>query len=495
MPIQAEEMQEIVKHYENPTIWSIGTHSTLDKLNGLRNYNLRRVVYVPHGRANIYLQVPMVADREVANSEKFMDLPAIVRRDQLFVSDPHDLVRKKHKRWKQAVLLVENYTDLYKKEYMDAVSEMEGMHTVDRGFSTYMAKGDPLCRPIENDFPIPILGKRILLKIENRGGIPRDYYWFAEQARIPTPKSFAGMYKITKRGIRFKEFIDEPMLLKAENAQRELERHFVWASDSKDMEEQIELDVKRGFLSKEVLEYSRLEQIVIGPHANFNFFYSPIWAKENWGSTEKAFASLYKTSIDVARKCLANQFISIDERRETIWDGIRRLPVDIQQKLRNKEKEGSRAPPTFEVTLHSLISVRESLIKDMLWCANNLLLEFLKEEPNGCLPWCLQTLVTWDKVSKFGYKPGLKAEYTIGDEPKTGEDYGIYDAGKAKDLEMHLFVTQDVAVRHGGGANVHMGIGGQYSNAVLGRTTSLGDRYAMEIKNALRKKKLPEIVT
>jgi 5-formaminoimidazole-4-carboxamide-1-beta-D-ribofuranosyl 5'-monophosphate synthetase len=261
------------------------------------------------------------------------------------------------------------------------------------------------------------------------------------------------------------------------------------------MEEQIERDMKSGFLSKEVLEHARLEQIVIGPHANFNFFYSPLWAKEDWGDTEKAFEKLYNVSVDVARNCLANQFISIDERRETIWDGIRRLPVDIQQKLRNKEKTGERAPPTFEVTLHGLISVRESLIKDMLWCANNLLLEFLKHEPYGCLPWCLQTLVTWDKTSKFNYKPGIKTEFTLGDEPKTGEDYGIYDAGKSKNPEMHLFVTQDIAVRHGGGANVHMGIGGQYSNAVLGRTTSLGDRYAMEIRNALEDKRLSEIVT
>jgi 5-formaminoimidazole-4-carboxamide-1-(beta)-D-ribofuranosyl 5'-monophosphate synthetase len=52
-----------------------------------------------------------------------------------------------------------------------------------------------------------------------------------------------------------------------------------------------------------------------------------------------------------------------------------------------------------------------------------------------------------------------------------------------------------VALRHGGGTNVHMGIGSQYANAKYQRTMSMGDRIALEIRRALKNKKLEEIVT
>ena len=60
---------------------------------------------------------------------------------------------------------------------------------------------------------------------------------------------------------------------------------------------------------------------------------------------------------------------------------------------------------------------------------------------------------------------------------------------------MHIPVTQDVALRHGGGTNVHMGVGSQYANAKYLRTMSMGDRIALEIKRGKEKGKLEEIVT
>jgi 5-formaminoimidazole-4-carboxamide-1-beta-D-ribofuranosyl 5'-monophosphate synthetase len=138
-----------------------------------------------------------------------------------------------------------------------------------------------------------------------------------------------------------------------------------------------------------------------------------------------------------------------------------------------------------------MLGMRESLIKDALNCANAFLLACLKYEPLGIIgPWCLQTIITWDKVSKYNYKPVLKSDATLGDVPKTAADYGLYDVSeKAKDIEMHIFVTQDVAVRHGGGANVHMGVGAQYSNAKYKGIMSLGDRTALEIRNVIRENK------
>jgi len=55
--------------------------------------------------------------------------------------------------------------------------------------------------------------------------------------------------------------------------------------------------------------------------------------------------------------------------------------------------------------------------------------------------------------------------------------------------------TQDVALRHGGGTNTHMGIGSQYANAKYQKRMSMGDRIALEIRRAWKDKQLSEIVT
>ncbi|MEM2755031.1 MAG: DUF1297 domain-containing protein, partial [Candidatus Methanomethylicia archaeon] len=172
----------------------------------------------------------------------------------------------------------------------------------------------------------------------------------------------------------------------------------------------------------------------------------------------------------------------------SILDGLKRLPADVQLKLERK------IIPSFEVTFHSMISIRESLLKDVLSCANSFVLTLAKYEPPGIIgAWCLQTLITWDKASNYKYIPKIKIDATLGLESKTPSDYGLYDS--TGDVYMHIPVTQDVALRHGGGTNVHMGIGAQYSNAKYGKAMSMGDRIALEIVRALRDGKLDLIVT
>ena len=88
-----------------------------------------------------------------------------------------------------------------------------------------------------------------------------------------------------------------------------------------------------------------------------------------------------------------------------------------------------------------------------------------------------------------------KLDFTGGAEAKRATDYGLYDIHGEADPYMHIPVTQDVALRHGGGTNVHMGLGAQYANAKYKKRLSTGDRIAMEIKRALKTKQLHELVT
>jgi 5-formaminoimidazole-4-carboxamide-1-(beta)-D-ribofuranosyl 5'-monophosphate synthetase len=458
--IEREEMQEVVKSYEKPIGLNLGSHSALDAWMGQRNHQLRTIIYTTPQRARIYLQNPMVGEPD----EVIEDLASIARRDLIVVKDPADI--KKRADWKSAIVVLENYSDIVK--YVDNLIALECIQVPNRAFSVYVG-GDEHCSVIENKFAVPIVGSRKLLKIENRGEMEKDYYWFAEQAGIPYPKSYE--YEVHKSGMKFKEFIDNPLLLKAEHAHREFEREFIFAADSNDMEEKVKKEMELGNLSRGGLESARVEQIVLGPHANFNFFFSPLDAKKDWGDVDDWYAKLYNASLENARVCLANQFLSIDERRETILDGLKRLPADVQEKIKKV--------PSFEVTCHVPMSLRESLLKDVHRFADAFLLATRKHEPPGIIgAWCLQTLITWEKIG-----PGMAVEY------------GLYDVPKGEEAYMHVPYTQDVALRHGGGTNTHMGIGSQYANAKYQKTMSMGDRIALEIRRAWKNKQLPEIVT
>lgn len=475
--IEVEEMREITKRYKDPLITILGSHSALDIRSGARNYGLRSLIYTTKARAIIYLQ-NLIAGKP---GEYIEDIPSIARRDVVVVNDVKDI--NKNKDWNLAILVLDRYDEILK--FVDDLIELEAIQIPNRAFSVYVG-GDSYCSKIEKEFSVPILGSRKLLKVENRGEIEKDYYWYAEKAGIPTPRAFK--FEVYSSGIKFNEKIDEPLLLKAENARRKFERTFIFASDSIDLEEKVEKEIKAGNLNEEGLSSARVEQIVLGPHANFNFFFSPIDAKEEWGAVDDAFSKLYSVSIEDSRTCLANELLSIDERRESILDGVKRLPVEVQRKIEE------RLTPSFEVTFHSMISIRESLIKDVLINANKLLLTLRKYEPPGIIgAWCLQTLVTWDKVSKYNYKPQIKFDFSVA-EGKKFEDYGLYDSSQ-DEVYMHIPVTQDVALRHGGGTNVHMGIGAQYSNIKYQRTMSLGDRTALEVKRALKRKVLELLVT
>lgn len=478
MVIAREEMQEIVRSYKEPIGLNLGSHSALDAWQGQRNYGLRSIVYTTQGRARIYLQNPMVGEP----GKPIEDLPMQVRNDLIVTSDPAD-IKKSNKKWRSAILVLNEYKDILK--FTDELIKLECLQIPNRAFAVYVG-GDEYCSAIENDYKVPILGSRLALKVENRGEIEKDYYWFAEQAHIPSPKSYS--YEALKTGIRFKEEIDEPMILKAEHAHRSFEREFIFAANSKDLEEKVEREIEAGNLNKETLERARIEQIVLGPHANFNFFYSPLDAQEEWGDADDWYSKLYKVSLEEARICLANQFLSIDERRETILDGVRRLPLDVQEKLKKV--------PSFEVSAHLMMSLRESLLKDMHRYADAFLLAMRNHLQPGIIgAWCLQTLITWDKISKYEINPSLKVDFTSGAEAKTAMDYGLYDVPEGSEPMMHIPVTQDVALRHGGGTNVHMGLGAQYANAKYCKPMSMGDRIALEIKRATREKKLHEIVT
>jgi 5-formaminoimidazole-4-carboxamide-1-(beta)-D-ribofuranosyl 5'-monophosphate synthetase len=455
--IKREEMQEIARRYTEPVGVVLGSHSALDALAGLRDYGIRSLVYVTRQRAEIYFREPRVGKPK----EGINDLPKVVRRDLIVNDDISDIVRRKKRKWTEAILLVDKYEDVLKSDIQDGILELNGIQIPNRAFAVYV--GGKACERIENDFHVPILGSRSLLKIENREEVERNYYWYLEKAGIPHPKEFK--YEVREDGIKFLEAVEQPVVLKIPHASRRLERGFIFAANGHSCEEEVKRELAMGRILHEDLMAGRAEEFIPGVTANFNFFYSPINAEENWGELGKY--------IEGWR--LANEFLSIDERRETTHDGILRMLAKEQLKA---DWSKTRYPISFEVTAHGILSLRESLLRKIYPIADSFVEITQKLDPPGMIgAYCIQTLVTFEEQA---YVEAVQQ--------------GVYDAA-GKTFFDFVIKTQDVAVRHGGGTNVHMGIGSQYANAKYMRPMSMGDRIALEILMAKKREKLDRIVT
>jgi len=455
--VPLDEMRELAGRYSHPTGLVIGSHSALDAMAGLRNHGIRGVIYTTRARAEIYLREP----RAGRPGERIRDLPSTVRRDVIVCKSVDDLVRQKRRPWRQAILLLDKYEDVLRPDIQDGLLELECIQIPNRAFAVYV--GGRACEKVEKDFRIPILGSRNLLKIENREEVEKNYYWYLEKAGIAHPRELK--YEIVNDGIRFTEKVDQPVVLKIPHAGRRLERGFIFAANGTSLEEEVRKQYAKGRILKEDLETGRAEEYIPGVTANFNFFYSPLFAERRWGDVEKY----------CERWRLANEFLSIDERRETTHDGILRMQAQEQLKA---DWSSTRYPPAFEVTAHSMISLRESLLRKIYPIADLFVQATQKEDPPGMIgAYCIQTLITFEEMP---YAEAVKL--------------GVYDAA-GENFYDFSFKTQDMAVRHGGGTNVHMGIGSQYANSKYQRPLSMGDRIAMELVEAKRMKKLSTIVT
>ena len=141
MVIARKEMQEITRSYREPIGLNLGSHSALDAWQGQRNYGIRSIIYTTPARARIYLQNPMVGETD----KPIEDLPAQVRSDLIVTDDP-SAIKKGDKKWRSAILILKEYSDVLK--YTDELVDLECLQIPNRAFSVYVG-GDEYCSAIE----------------------------------------------------------------------------------------------------------------------------------------------------------------------------------------------------------------------------------------------------------------------------------------------------------------------------------------------------------
>jgi len=202
-----------------------------------------------------------------------------------------------------------------------------------------------------------MVGSRNLLRSEERGD-PKDYYWILNEAGLPFPK------KVEKP-----EDIDGLTIIKVHHKVKKLERGFFTAKDYDQFVEKSTELIKQGVIEPDFLKDARMEQYIIGPVFNLDFFYSPLEEKG-----EKL------------------ELLGIDWRFESSLDGYCRLPGKQQVEL---EEDG--IIPEYTVCGHNSATLRESLLPKAYELAEKYVAATKKFYDPGIIgPFCLQTCVDKD---------------------------------------------------------------------------------------------------
>jgi 5-formaminoimidazole-4-carboxamide-1-(beta)-D-ribofuranosyl 5'-monophosphate synthetase len=305
----------------------LASHSALDVADGAVEEGFRTVLYCQRGRDKTYTRY-FKARRENGRLVR-----GVV--DEFVVYD--------------------KFAEIMKREEQEKMLNENVLFVPNRSFTSYIE----LDR-IEDEFIVPLVGSRNLLRSEERGG-ERDYYWLLEKAGLPYPER-----------INNPEDIDELVVVKMHHAKKKLERGFFTAASYEGYVEKSLKLIKQGVITEELLENARIERYIIGPVFNFDFFYSPL---------EEEMCGV--------------ELLGVDWRFETSLDGHVRLPAQQQLTLNERQRV-----PEYTVCGHNSATVRESLLENAFELAEKYVRATKEYYKPGIIgPFCLQTCV--DKDNKF----------------------------------------------------------------------------------------------
>jgi 5-formaminoimidazole-4-carboxamide-1-(beta)-D-ribofuranosyl 5'-monophosphate synthetase len=314
---------EVVRGYDldDLRIGMIASHSALDTADGAVEENFRTLAVCQEGREKPYSKY-FRANRDKSGR---------------IVNGMID-----------EVMMLKKFSHILEQENQDFLKEKNTLFVPNRSFTSYCG-----IDAVEDQFQVPLLGSRNLLRSEERGD-KRDYYWILEKAGLPYPEPVEA------------EDIKELVMVKLPHAVKTLERGFFTAASYEEYCQKADLLLRQNVIDQDGIELARIERYVIGPVFNLDFFYSPI-----------------SKQIEL---------IGIDWRFETSLDGHCRLPAPQQLSLNDKQIN-----PEYTVCGHNSATLRESLLEKAFILAEKYV-EATQEyySPGIIGPFCLQTCVDKD---------------------------------------------------------------------------------------------------
>jgi 5-formaminoimidazole-4-carboxamide-1-(beta)-D-ribofuranosyl 5'-monophosphate synthetase len=325
--IARKEIQDIVKLYdaEKIKIGMIASHSALDVCDGAVEEGLPTVAVCQKDRERTYAEY-FKAERDSAG--------------------------KAVRGMVDEAIILEKFNEILQPDRQNWLKSNNILFVPNRSFTSYAS-----ITAIENDFLVPLVGSRNLLRSEERGE-ERDYYWMLEKAGLPFPER-----------IDNPEDIDCLVMVKMPHKVKKLERGFFSAASFQEYQDKSQDLLRHDVITEETLAEARIERYIIGPVFNLDFFYSPI---------EPEMSKL--------------ELIGIDWRFETSLDGHVRLPAPQQMTL-----IGEQQTPEFTVCGHNSATLRESLLEKVFELGQKYVDATQEHYDPGIIgPFCLQTCVDKD---------------------------------------------------------------------------------------------------
>ena len=309
--ITQADIADILKSYdlENITIATLGGHSALDVCLGAKQMGFKTLVVAQKGREKVY-------------TEHYKTRGDIGCVDE--------------------VIVVDNFKDVTNADVQEQLRKHNSLFIHSRYFWVYCDYNE-----VENNFKVPIIGNRVLVRKEERDEEKNQYY-LLEKAGINVPKQFAS----------YKD-IDRLCFVKAAEAERGYERDFFLVTSPEEYESEMKQRFGDNFNSQSPV----IEEFVLGPMVNLNFFYSKV---------EKRL-----------------EFMGTDIRRQTNIDGMLRLTAKEQLKVLEKVQ------PKYIENGHQAVTVKESLLTKIYDLGEKFVAALEAEYPEGMIgAFALQGAVT-----------------------------------------------------------------------------------------------------
>lgn len=353
-------IEAVLARYDPRTlsVTCIGSHSALDVCLGCKREGLRTVVVVARGRHKTY-------------SQYYRSRP-----------DGTGCVDE--------TLMVEHFADVLRGDVQERLLERQAVFVPNRSFEVY-AHQRYSYDAIERELRVPMFGSRWLLRVEERDE-PGNQYALLAGAGIPHPRRY-----------RHADEIDGLTLVKAPHAKVKFERAFFLAASPEQYKRRAAHYLAAGAVTEEGLAGAMLEEYVLGPTINLNFFWSPMLGEL--------------------------ELLGTDTRRQTNVDGVRSLLAIDQAPL------GGAFTPSMEEAGHIAATLTESMLEQAFDMGERLVAAARAARPPGIIgPFALQcviaagppkSFVVYDVSMRIPGSPGTKytpySAYRWGRELSVGE--------------------------------------------------------------------------
>jgi 5-formaminoimidazole-4-carboxamide-1-(beta)-D-ribofuranosyl 5'-monophosphate synthetase len=301
------------------TLCSIGSHSALDVASGARTQGLRNLVVTAKGREKTYARY--------------------------FVREESPVGRG----CVDGVLELHDFPEILNEEVQRRLFEQNVIFIANRSFEVYLHQRFEYDE-IERRMLVPFFGNRHLLRAEEREPGGTDQYALMRAAGIRHPRRFESP-----------DDIDRLVMVKAPHARVSFERAFFLASSPGEYRATADHLMDEGVLSATGLASARIEEFVLGPSVNLNFFYSPILGELELSGT--------------------------DTRRQTNLEGFRSVPPAALEAVRGITMR-------LEEVGHVATTVVESMLEPAFEMGERFVRIAREAQPPGVIgPFALQCIV------------------------------------------------------------------------------------------------------